>query len=71
MEHFLEGIALLRHWQINPNEKINKYTYKYSLKSYQNLNGALPSRKCSIKAPVKCKTSIYDLTQIFLHKVKD
>ena len=25
MEHFLEGIALLRHWYINPNEKSNKY----------------------------------------------
>ena len=24
MEHFLEGIAPLRHWYINPNEKINK-----------------------------------------------
>ena len=25
MEHFLEEIALLRHWYINPNEKRNKY----------------------------------------------
>ena len=25
MEHFLEGIALLRHWYINPIEKSNKY----------------------------------------------
>ena len=25
MEHFLEGIAPLRHWYINPNEKSNKY----------------------------------------------
>ena len=25
MEHFLEGIAWLRHWYINPNEKSNKY----------------------------------------------
>ena len=25
MEHFVEGIALLRHWYINPNEKSNKY----------------------------------------------
>ena len=25
MEHFLERIALLRHWFINPNEKSNKY----------------------------------------------
>ena len=25
MEHFLEGIAPLRHWYINPSEKSNKY----------------------------------------------
>ena len=25
MEHFLEIIALLRHWYINPNEKSDKY----------------------------------------------
>ena len=25
MEHLVEGIALLRHWYINPNEKCNKY----------------------------------------------
>ena len=25
MEHSLEGIAPLRHWYINPNEKSNKY----------------------------------------------
>ena len=25
MEHLLEGIAPLRHWYINPNEKSNKY----------------------------------------------
>ena len=31
MEHFLEGIAPLRHWYINPNEKSN--TYKSSLLS--------------------------------------
>ena len=24
MEHFLEGIAPLRHWNFNPNEKSNK-----------------------------------------------
>ena len=42
MEHFLEGIALLRHWYINPNEII-----------FQIFNGVLPLRKCSIKAPAK------------------
>ena len=25
MEHFLEGIAPLRHWYINPNEESKKY----------------------------------------------
>ena len=25
MEHFLEGISILRHWYIDPNEKSNKY----------------------------------------------
>ena len=32
MEHFLEGIAPLTHWYINPNKKSNKY--KYSLLSW-------------------------------------
>ena len=35
MEHFLEGIAPLRHWYINQNEKGNKY--KSSLLSSFNL----------------------------------
>ena len=25
MEHFLQGIAPLRHWYINPNEMSNRY----------------------------------------------
>ena len=54
IEHFLEGYAPLSHWHIYPNEKSNKY--KYSLpKSSTSFN----SRKCSIKASAKCKTSIY------------
>ena len=59
MEHFLEGIAPLRHWYINPNEKSNKYKSYFSseLTNHQSLNRALPSRKCSIKEPAKCKTS--------------
>ena len=32
----------------------------------QSLNGALPSRKCSIKAPAKCKTSVCVLIEICL-----
>ena len=32
MENFFKGIAPLRHWYINPNEKINQY--KSSLPSY-------------------------------------
>ena len=64
MEHFLEGIAPLKHLYINPNEKSNKY--KSSLLNYltyQRLNGELPSRKCSIKAPAKCKSFSYVLTE--------
>ena len=34
--------------------------------NYQSLNRALPSRKCSIKAPAKCETSVYVLTEICL-----
>ena len=34
--------------------------------SYQSLNSELPSRKCSDKAPAKCKTSAYVLTEICL-----
>ena len=32
MKHFLEGIALLRHWYINPSEK--SFKYKYYIQSY-------------------------------------
>ena len=62
MEYFLEGIVLLRHWYINPNEKSKKYNS--SLLS--QLSKAFPSRKWSIKAPAKCKTSSYVLTEICL-----
>ena len=49
MEHFQEGITPLKHWcNIYPYEKSNKYK-SLLLLIYQNLNGALPSRKCSIK----------------------
>ena len=34
MEYFLEEIALLRQWYINPNEEI-EYNYKSSYKSSQ------------------------------------
>ena len=57
MEHFLEGITPLRHWYINPNEKSNIQFFSSEL-TYQSLNGALPSRKCCIKAPAKCKTPV-------------
>ena len=50
IERFLEVIAPLRHWYYNQNEK--------------SLNGALPSSKFSIKAPAKCKTSVYVLMEI-------
>ena len=61
MDNFLEGIARLRHWYNNPNEKSNKYK-PYLL----SLNRVLPSSKRSIKAPTKCKTSVYVLMEICL-----
>ena len=68
MEHFLERIALLRHWYSKSNEKNNADTNFSSELTYQSLNRALPSRKCSIKATAKCKTSIYVLTEICLQR---
>ena len=60
MEHFLEGIALLGHWYINPNEKSNKCKSSLLIKlTKASYNGAVPSRKCSIKVPAKCITSVY------------
>ena len=57
MEHFLEGIALLRHQYMNPNENSNKYLQIISSElTYQSLNRSLPSRKFSINAPGKCTT---------------
>ena len=53
MEHFLEGIALPRHCYINAQEE-NQVQIFSSEFTYQSLNGASPSRKCSIKAPTKC-----------------
>ena len=49
MEHFLEGIAPLRHWYINPDEKSNKY--KSSLLSY--LTKALTEDFLQGKDPLK------------------
>ena len=57
MEHFLERIALLRHSYSNPNE----LRVLFSELTFQK-----PSRKCSIKALAKSKTSIYVLTVICL-----
>ena len=34
---------------------------------YQCHNRAITLRKCSIKAPAKCKTSFYVLVEIYLH----
>ena len=62
MEHFLKGFVLLRHWYIN--------IHKFSL--LKRINGALPSWKCSIKAPADCKTSSLSHGVIFfLLKLND
>ena len=37
---------------------------------YQCVNGAIPSRKCSIKAPAKWRNSVYVLMEICHHKSK-
>ena len=54
--HVLEGIAWLRNWYINPNEKSNNYLQIFSSGfTFQIHNRALPLRKCSFKAPTaKC-----------------
>ena len=63
MEHFLEIIAPKSDiGYINPNKIMISITNASEL-TYQRLNLAkpLPSRICSIKTPVKCKTFVYDL----------
>ena len=42
IEHLLKGIAQLRHWYINQNEKSNKYKSPHE-SIYQSLSGVLPS----------------------------
>ena len=60
MEYFLEGIAPLTQMKRVTNTNILFWTKK------QSLNGALPSRKCSVKAPANFKTSVYVLMEICL-----
>ena len=48
MEHFLQRIALLRHWCNNQNEKSKYKSSLLNYLTYQILNRALTSRKCSI-----------------------
>ena len=61
---------LLR-WHVNPNEKSNKYKSSFlSQVTYKSLNGALSSRKCSIKALAICNTSIYVLINMYLPESK-
>ena len=64
MEYFLEGVTPLRHWYINPKWEEQIQIFSSEL-TYQILNCALPSRKCSIKAPAKCKPPIYVMTVKF------
>ena len=49
MEHFLEGIAPLTHWYINPNEKSNKN--KSSLLS--KLTKALTEHFLKVNVPLR------------------
>ena len=51
MEHFFEGIAVLKYWCIKANEKSNNYRQLLSYElTYQSLSLA------------KCKTYVYILT---------
>ena len=56
MEHFLEGIAPLRHLYINPNEKSNKYIYSLLSKftkalTEQVLQGNVPLKQILNEKP--------------------
>ena len=65
MEHFFEGITPLRqlvHWPIT--------NILFWVNLPISLNGALPSRKCSFKAPAKCKIFINVLLEICLQWIK-
>ena len=59
---FLELIALLRYWYINPNEK-QKHIFSSEL-TYLSFNEVIPSMNFSIKVYAKCKTSFYALAEI-------
>ena len=37
INQILEGIAPLRHWYVNPNEKSNKYNFFFTYPIYQRL----------------------------------
>ena len=64
MEHIFEGSAPLRLWYVNSEEKICMVLlFSFGL-MYQCLNRAIPSRKCSNKAPSKWRKSVYVLTEI-------
>ena len=74
MGHFLEGIAPLRHWYINPNEKRNKY--KSSLLSEFSkalmdhfLQGSVPLRYLlNAKPPfMSWRRSVFDEVGKSLH----
>ena len=46
----------------NRNRLFNNYKSSLLTLTYQSLNWALPSRKCSSKQSAKCKTSILNLS---------
>ena len=45
MEHFLEVIALLRHWYIDTNEKSKKYKFSH-LNKYHLTNKSIKKSTC-------------------------
>ena len=62
MEQFLEGIAPLRDWYFNPNEKSNKYKSSLlSLSKWFFSISRLIVRKSQLEAPLKSEENIWVL----------
>ena len=60
LEHFLEGLAALRHWYVHKP--------KWKLLTYQSLNRKLPTRKYFIRHLLNANDLFISLlTEIYLH----
>ena len=72
MEHFLEGSDPLRLWKLKlRREDLYLLPFSFGL-MYQCLNGAIPSRKCSIKADLlNAKPQFMSLRRSAIKEVND